>query len=57
MSKAHACTDLFSNFRREKLQENLLKMLDMTTLPNLSTVTKPVKTEKAPLLLLNVLAD
>lgn len=57
MSKAHACTDFFFYFRREKLQENLLKMLDMTTLPNLSTVTKPVKTEKAPLLLLNVPAD
>lgn len=47
----------FFYFRREKLQENLLKMLDMTTLPNLSIVTKPVKTEKAPLLLLNVPAE
>jgi hypothetical protein len=35
-------------FRKERLQENLLKMQDTTTLPNSSTVTRPVRTERVP---------
>lgn len=35
-------------WRREKLLENWLKRQDTSTLPNSSTVTKPVRKEKAP---------